>query len=357
MELLDGYNAPALASGPAGRAREEWERILIGQTPEMRQVAHLIELVGCRRSTVLISGETGTGKEVVAKALHLAGPRRRASMVAVNCSAIPENLLEAELFGHVRGAFTGALQSRIGRFEQAHHGTLFLDEIADLPMDLQAKLLRVVQEREFQRLGSSETVRVDVRVIAATNCDLARRVEEGRFREDLFYRLNVVPIRIPPLRERSGDIPLLTAHFLEKVCRLEDLELKEISPDAEEKLLRYHWPGNVRQLENAVESAVALSGGSRILTPADFRLSGPAVATAAPPPGTPPIAVPDCGLDFDQTLALIERSILSQALRRTRGNKRAAADLLRLKRTTFSAKMRTLERWEELADVPARLVS
>jgi transcriptional regulator with GAF, ATPase, and Fis domain len=335
---------------------EDWERLLIGQTPEMRQVSHLIRLVGCRRSTVLISGETGTGKEVVARALHLAGPRRRGALVAVNCSAIPENLLEAELFGHVRGAFTGAVQSRTGRFELAHHGTLFLDEVGDLPMDLQAKLLRVLQEREFQRLGSSETVRVDVRVIAATNCDLVRRVEDGEFREDLFYRLNVVPISIPPLRERRADIPLLAVHFLEKICRFEDLTLKELSPEAEERLLTYSWPGNVRQLENAVESAIALSGERRTLVPSDFRLAAP-TPSLKDSQTAPAFAVPDGGLDYEQTLALIERSILSQALRRTRGNKKAAAELLRLKRTTFSAKMRTLERWESFADSPVGLVS
>ena len=189
----------------------------------MRQVGNLIRLVGARRATVLISGETGTGKELAARALHLAGPRHQAPWVAVNCSALPENLLEAELFGHVRGAFTGAVQSRLGRFEQAQGGTLFLDEIGELPLELQAKLLRVLQEREFQRLGSSETIRSDARVIAATNGDLARRIEQGRFREDLFYRLNVVPIRMPALRQRPGDVPVLARHFVEKICRQEEI--------------------------------------------------------------------------------------------------------------------------------------
>jgi len=194
--------------------REEWEGLLVGESAEMRQVSHIIRMVAGRRSTVLITGETGTGKEMAARAVHLAGPRRRSRLVAVNCSALPENLLEAELFGHVKGAFTGAFQNRVGRFEQAQGGTLFLDEIGDLPLDLQAKLLRVVQERELQRLGSSETVRLDIRVVAATNCDLAQRIEQDRFREDLYYRLNVVPIHMPPLRQRREDIPMLAWHFV-----------------------------------------------------------------------------------------------------------------------------------------------
>ena len=182
-----------------------WERILLGGSREMRQLLHIIRLVAGRRATVLITGETGTGKELGARALHMAGNRRNGPMVAVNCSALPESLLESELFGHVRGAFTGAFQNRMGRFEQAQGGTLFLDEIGELPMDLQTKLLRVLQEREIQRLGSSEIIKVDIRVVAATNCDLARRIEEGRFREDLFYRLNVVPIEMPPLRRRRDE--------------------------------------------------------------------------------------------------------------------------------------------------------
>ncbi len=243
--------------------REDWERLLIGESHAMRRLSHIIRMVASRRATVLISGETGTGKEMAARALHLAGARRHARLVAVNCSALPDHLLEAELFGHVRGAFTGAVQNRVGRFEEAHGGTLFLDEIGDLPIELQAKLLRVLQEREFQRLGSSETIRVDIRVVAATNCDLPQRIDEGKFREDLFYRLNVVPIRMPPLRERREDVALLADHFVEKICRMENLPVKRIAPEAREKLSEYGWPGNVRQLENAIEMAVAMSGTSR----------------------------------------------------------------------------------------------
>jgi DNA-binding NtrC family response regulator len=322
--------------------REDWERLLVGESREMRQVCHIIRLVGARRSTVLITGETGTGKEIAAQALHLAGPRRHAAFVPLNCNALPENLLEAELFGHVRGAFTGAVQNRIGRLESAHGGTLFLDEIGDLDLNLQAKLLRVLQEREFQRLGSSETVRVDIRVVAASNCDLARRIDQGRFREDLYYRLNVVPIHMPPLRDRRADIPLLAAHFAGKICGLERIPLKSIAPEALQRLCDYSWQGNVRQLENAVEMAIALSGDRVMLVSADF--PPPAARASMERPGEIPlVSVPDDGLDYERTLALIERSILDQALRKTGGNKKAAADMLRLKRTTLSAKVRSLE--------------
>jgi DNA-binding NtrC family response regulator len=322
---------------------EEWERLLLGESHAMRQVKHIIRMVGDRRATVLITGETGTGKEIVARCIHMAGARGRGPMVAVNCSALPENLLEAELFGHVRGAFTGAVQNRTGRFEQAQGGTLFLDEIGELPLDLQVKLLRVLQEREFQRLGSSETVRADIRVIAATNCDLLRKIEEGTFREDLYYRLNVVPVQMPPLRQRLKDIPLLAGHFAGKICALERLERKGLTPEAVERLCVYSWPGNVRQLENAVEMAIALSGERKSLTPADFPLPSPARAHTAARAESPVVSVPDGGLDYEQTLALIERSILGQALQKTNGNKKAAAEMLRLKRTTLAAKVRSLD--------------
>ncbi len=321
--------------------RDDWERILVGASREMRQLQHIIRLVAGRRATVLITGETGTGKELGARALHLAGNRRSGPMVAVNCSALPESLLESELFGHVRGAFTGAFQNRMGRFEQAQGGTLFLDEIGELPMDLQTKLLRVLQEREVQRLGSSEIIKLDIRLVAATNCDLARRIEEGRFREDLFYRLNVVPIEMPPLRRRREDVPQLAAHFVDRICRAEGIPVKVLMRETLERLCDYSWPGNVRQLENVVEMAVALSGERRTLAPADFPLPAP-VPERPTTARAPVVAVPDSGLDYAQTLAVIERSILEQALRKTGGNKKAAADMLRLKRTTLSAKVRSL---------------
>jgi DNA-binding NtrC family response regulator len=331
-----------LASLAEQVGREEWERMLIGDSREMRRVGHIIRLVGGRRSTVLITGETGTGKELAARALHMASARRRAPWVAVNCSALPEHLLEAELFGHVRGAFTGAVQNRVGRFEEAQGGTIFLDEIGDLPLDLQAKLLRVLQEREFQRLGSSETIRLDVRVVAATNCDLTERIEQGKFREDLYYRLNVVPIQMPPLRERREDIRPIASFLVAKICKWEGVAPKQLSVEAAERLSSYSWPGNVRQLENFISMAVALSGDRTVLVPADFTLPA-APRPVAVPLEAPVISVPDQGMDYERTLALIERSILEQALRKTGGNKKAAAEMLCLKRTTLSAKVRSLE--------------
>ena len=331
------------ARGGSHSGAEPWRRLLIGESRAMRQVVDTIRLVARRRCTVLITGDTGTGKEVVARAIHMASGRGHLPMVAVNCSAIPETLLEAELFGHVKGAFTGAIHHRIGRFEQAHRSTLFLDEIGDMPLDLQAKLLRVLQERELQRLGSSEVIPVDVRVLAASNADLQERIRQGRFREDLYYRLNVVPIHLPPLAERASDIPLLVAHFLEKVCSREDIPPKRISAEAMERLATYSWPGNVRQLENAVEMAVILSGERELLVPSDFPLPSPAQWKALNATSLPSIRLPDEGMDFEATIARIERSLLEQALRRSNGNKKQAAELLRLKRTTFTAKLKSLQ--------------
>lgn len=321
---------------------EEWEKQLIGQSPAMRQVRQVIRLVAQRRATVLITGETGTGKELAARAVHLASQRRRNSWVAFNCSALPENLLEAELFGSVKGAFTGALQNRIGRFEEAQGGTLFLDEIAEMDLPLQAKLLRVVQERELQRLGSSQTVHLDVRLVAAANCDLAQRVVQGRFREDLFYRLNVVPIRMPALRERREDIPQLASHFVQKICTAEKLPRKVLHSGAVERLAAYNWPGNVRQLENLIEMAVALSGDREVLRAEELPLPGGLTGKSADLPAEF-ISVPDQGMDYERTLARIEETILSQALQKTGGNKKAAAEMLGLKRTTLSAKVRSLQ--------------
>jgi DNA-binding NtrC family response regulator len=324
----------------AGQAaeKEPWRKLLIGSSRAMEQTIDVIRLVGERRSTVLITGETGTGKEMVARALHMASPRASMPLVAVNCNALPESLLEAELFGHVKGAFTGAVQQRLGRFEQAHRGTLFLDEVGDLPLDMQSKLLRVLQEREFQRVGSSETVRLDVRLIAATNVNLVERVRQGKFREDLYYRLNVVPIATPALRDRAEDIPVLAQHFVRKICALEEIPEPRLTPEALRKLQSYSWPGNVRQLENAVETAVAMSGGGSVLSPADFALP----ADSRPVQSGRAIPVPDGGLDFDRTIGSIERQVIEEALRKTHGNKTAAAGILGLKRTTLAAKLRSL---------------
>lgn len=320
---------------------EPWRAFLIGESPAMNPVFDTIRILGPRRSTVLIQGETGTGKEMVARALHAASTRAGAPIVSVNCTALPDTLLEAELFGHTRGAFTGAMQARVGRFEQAQRGTIFLDEIGDLPFEIQAKLLRVLQERECQRLGSGETVKLDVRVIAATNAELEHRIEHGKFREDLYYRLNVVPIHIPPLRDRSQDIPLLVDHFLEKICQAENLPPKKVYAETLEALKSYAWPGNVRQLENAVERAVILSGERKTLHPADFSLPRAAQTERAVAPA--PVPVPESGLDLQQTVQKLERALIEQALRRTGGNKSQAADILGMKRTTLTAKMKVLE--------------
>lgn len=340
---VEYYRSRQLALMGASLECEPWRRLMVGQSEPMQNIAHIIRLVGARRCTVLITGETGSGKEIVARALHMASNRSHLPMVAVNCHALPENLLEAELFGHVRGAFTGALNNRVGRFEQAHRSTIFLDEIGDMPLDLQAKLLRVLQEREFQRLGSSETVHVDVRVIAATNADLTERIRQGRFREDLYYRLNVVPMHVPPLRERLDDIPLLVHHFIAKICRQEDIPPKTASAETLERLRRHHWPGNVRELENAVEMAIAFSGDRKALLAGDFPLPHATSSRGFLPGSTPVITLPASGLDYEATVRRIERSILEQAMARTRGNKKRAADMLRLKRTTLAAKLRTLE--------------
>jgi DNA-binding NtrC family response regulator len=329
-------------SDEANARQEPWRRLLVGSSAALERTLEVVRLVGGRRSTVLITGETGSGKEMVARALHLAGPRGAMPLVAVNCNALPDNLLEAELFGHVKGAFTGAIQQRIGRFEQAHKGTLFLDEVGDLPLDIQTKLLRVLQEREFQRIGSSETLRVDVRIIAATNVNLLEKVQRREFREDLYYRLNVVPVSMPPLRERLEDIPVLASHFVEKICRLEGIPARRLAPETIDRLMSYSWPGNVRQLENVVEMAVALSGDRDLLHPSDFPLSG----DLKPPSRVNPdrlFNVPAEGFDFEATVGRIERQILCEALRRTNGNKTAAAEMLGLKRTTLSAKLKTLD--------------
>ena len=321
-------------------SEQTWRRNLIGASPPMERIARLVELVAERRGTVLLTGETGTGKEVLARAIHQAGRRVTRPFVAVNCGAIPGALLESELFGHVRGAFTGANLSRIGRFEQAQGGTIFLDEIGDLELELQTKLLRVLQEREMQRLGSSETIRLDVRVIAATHVDLEARIRERAFREDLYYRLRVIPIAVPPLRERMSDVPLLIGHILRRICTLEEIPLRTLSEEALMQLMEYSWPGNVRELENILERAVAFSGRRLLLTAQDLEL--PSESPELELSAGAGCDVPDCGLDYERAVSRFEWSLLSQALRKAGGNKKAAADLLGLKRTTLAAKVKVL---------------
>jgi two-component system response regulator AtoC len=325
---------------------------LVGNSAGMQQIHRMATLVAGKTSTVLITGETGTGKELVARAIHYSGSRRNQPMVCVNCGAIPSNLLEDELFGHVKGAFTGAHQHRIGRFEQANHGTLFLDEVGSMPLDLQVKLLRVLQEREFQKVGGTNTIKVDVRIIAATNVDLLEKVNKGEFRDDLFYRLNVIPIQIPPLRQRREDIPLLVTHFVKKFCMDQQQPLRQVSHAAMKQLVLFDWPGNVRQVENAVEMAVALSGDRLILDVADF----PTVENARGEEfDLYRIDIPENGLDFNTVVSDLERRLILRSLEATGGNKKKAATLLRLKRTTFVEKLKRMGMESEAADPDSAL--
>ncbi|MBA3296455.1 MAG: sigma-54-dependent Fis family transcriptional regulator [Acidobacteria bacterium] len=313
---------------------------IVGRSRPMRELFQLLETVAATSSTVLITGETGTGKELAARAIHHNSPRRANRFVALNCSAIPETLLEAELFGHVRGAFTGAVANRQGRLEQAHRGTLLLDEIGTMSPGLQAKLLRVLQEREFERVGDSHTVKIDVRVIAATHSDLAKMVGDGSFREDLFYRLNVIPVQLPPLRDRRDDIPLLVQHFLEKLSPGAGRGPVTMSQEAMRHLMAYHWPGNIRQLENAVERALAFSMGRTQIELTDLSTdiqNQPAAAEDSQ------IWFPEEGLDFGRYIEAVELSLIRRSLERTQGNKRQAARLLNLKRTTLIEKLKRLE--------------
>jgi DNA-binding NtrC family response regulator len=316
-------------------ARHRFEG-LVGKSPAMKRLFHLLETVAPTASTILITGETGTGKEVVARAIHHASPRRMHRFVALNCSAIPETLLEAELFGHVRGAFTGAVGARQGRFEQAHKGTLFLDEVGTMSAGLQMKLLRALQEREFERIGESHTTKVDVRVIAATNSDLGRMVAEGAFRQDLYYRLNVIPVQIPPLRDRKEDIPLLVQHFFDKY---RGADILTVSQEAMRRLMSYQWPGNVRQLENAIERAVAFSAGRTQIDAADLP---PEMVRPEPVPIAASVTLPEDGLDLPGFIESIERDLIERSLERTGGNKGRAARLLNLKRTTLVEKLKRL---------------
>lgn len=314
---------------------------LIGASRAMTEVQDRVRMVADRKCTVLIEGETGTGKEVVARAIHASGNRARGPWVAVNCGAIPEALLEAELFGYVKGAFTGAAQSRPGKFEAANRGTIFLDEIGDMPMPLQGRLLRVLQEREVVRLGANESVRLDVRVIAATNARLEECVRNGTFRQDLFYRLNVFRIDLPPLRERKDDIAALAERFAARVCAAEKLAPRRFDPAAVEKLRLHSWPGNVRELENTIESAVISSGHRAVIFPSDITWTDEFASEKLPAETAP--ALPSNGIDYERVIGDFEKSLLTQALSRTRGNKTAAASLLGMKRTTLAARMRALE--------------
>lgn len=311
---------------------------IIGSSPAMKMLFERMSRIVKTDSTVLITGESGTGKELAARAIHYNGARKSRPFIAVNCSAIPEALLESELFGHVRGAFTGAHKDKPGKFETANHGTIFLDEIGTMPQHLQTKLLRVLQEQEVERIGSNRPVKLDVRVISATNLDLEHEIRQGRFREDLYYRLNVIPLHLPPLRERRQDIMPLAGFFLEKYCRLMTRDPMSISAQALDILEQYAWPGNVRELENLVERLVALTEGD-IIRPEDL----PAGIRGRERSATEAcIDLTEQGIDLTASIAAIERSLISQALAMRQGVKARAAALLGLNRTTLVEKMKRL---------------
>jgi DNA-binding NtrC family response regulator len=310
---------------------------IIGESPSIKKVLNLIDQVADSESNILITGESGTGKELVAKALHFGSSRSNRPFVPINCGAIPSELLESELFGHVKGAFTGAINNRIGRFEMAAGGTIFLDEIGDMSPSLQVKLLRVLQERHFEPVGSTKVIEADVRVVAATHRDLEAAVAEGSFREDLFYRLNVIPIHIPPLRERKSDIPILTNFFIETFNKSKGKKISHLSPEAMQCLLDYPWPGNIRELENLMERLAILKGFGEIeMQDLPNRYSQSVTASLAPQS----VEIPESGMDFNSAVDSYENELILRALEKTGWNRNQAALLLRLNRTTLVEKIK-----------------
>jgi len=311
---------------------------IIGRSPRMKQVFDLIIQAAPSRSTILITGESGTGKELVARAIHSNSPRADRAFVTVNSGNLPPDLLESTLFGHVKGAFTGAIYPKKGLCDLADKGSIFFDEIGNIPSDTQAKLLRVMQEREFMRLGGMETIKVDVRIIAATNCDLRQMVSEGRFREDLYYRLHVINIYLPPLRERKDDIPYLAQHFLEKYTAENGKPTLDLTADALDLMMEYDWPGNVRELENVVERAVVLSSGAHIgpdLIPEHVR--------SAPMFHIPKFVVPPEGISFKDVITNVEKRLIESTLEAAGGVQKKAAELLKIKPTTLNEMIKRYE--------------
>jgi len=322
---------------------------MIGYSDPMKRIFDAIEKVATSDSTILIHGESGTGKELVARAIHFNSDRKEQPLVTVNCGAIPEELLESELFGHEKGSFTGAIRTRIGRFELAQDGTIFLDEIGDMSPTLQVKMLRVIQEKEFERIGGVKTINVDVRVIAATNQDLEKAVAERRFREDLFYRINVIPIMLPPLRDRGPDIAILANHFLTKFNKLKKKKLTHITPEALKYFMLYPWPGNVRELENLMEMLVVMKEEEGEITSADLP---PKLLQQKNTGSVPvPLNLTAEGVDFNEMVSRLEKNLLVQALRRSHGVKNRAAKLLNLNRTTLVEKLKrfNLMEWNEVS--------
>ncbi len=308
---------------------------IVGESEQMKKVFSIMQRVADTPTTVLVTGESGTGKELVARGLHQASSRNQAPFVSLNCAAIPENLLESELFGHEKGSFTGAVGLKEGKFEYANNGTLFLDEVGEMPLNLQVKLLRVLQEQEFQRVGGNKEIKVNVRLVAATNKDLKEEVEMGRFRGDLFFRLNVVNVKVPPLRERRSDIPFLVAHFVGKYSRKLDRKIKEVDPEAMRVLYSYNWPGNVRELENVIESALVMSRGSTVKKsdlPSELRTHGQIFEE------TETLISMDSGLM--DTLDAIEAKMIRQALKQSGNVQAQAAKILGISRSNLQYKLK-----------------
>lgn len=312
---------------------------IIGNSPAMKLVFERMRRIVKTDSTVLITGESGTGKELVARALHYNSNRKEKPFIAVNCSAIPETLLESELFGHVKGAFTGAVSDKPGKFEAANHGTIFLDEIGTMPLHLQSKLLRVLQEQEIERVGSNKMVKLHVRIVSATNNDLESKIKLGEFREDLFYRLNVIPLHLPPLRERQHDIMPLVEYFLTKYCQLMSRTLMTVSKQALGVMEQYTWPGNVRELENLIERMVALSDGI-VITCEDLPVG---IIRGKQDKAGVSIDLTEAGVDLAATLSEIEQSLIVQALKMSGGVKARASALLGINRTTMVEKIKRLK--------------
>jgi two-component system response regulator PilR (NtrC family) len=324
----------------AGYLRRELRRLtgldnIIGQSPKMRAIFDLIQTIAPQTSRVLITGESGTGKELVARAIHENSLRAQAPFITINCGAFPETLLESELFGYMKGAFTGANENRKGLFEAAHGGTLFMDEIGNMSLTMQVKLYRVLQEGKVRPIGSTEETDVDVRIIAATNKEFEKEIAEGRFREDLYYRLSVIPIQLPALRERREDIPLLARHFLERFRKSMEKPIEGLSPEAVRRLEAYDWPGNVRELENTMERAVALETGSEVsLRVLPDRIAGYS-SSASPGVGASELTFPPEGLDFEKEIAETERRYLQSALEKSGGVRTKASDLLKISYRSF----------------------
>jgi two-component system response regulator AtoC len=318
---------------------------LVGQSPAIRQIYGVVEKVANTPSTVLISGESGTGKELIARALHENSTRHAGPFIKINCAAIPKTLMESELFGYDKGAFTGAVGAKPGRFELAHGGTLFLDEIGEIPVEMQVKLLRVLQESEFERVGGIKTIKVDVRLVTATNRDLLEEIAAGNFREDLFYRLNVVPIQIPPLRERREDIPLLAEHFIAKFNERLKKQIVSISPEAVAELVGYNWPGNIRELENLMERTILFCEGPEIRVsdlPPEIVGAAPTPASAAAGEGEPRPAAGSLKEAVRAETERVERELIQRALDATGGNVTQAARKLKISRKSLQTKMKEL---------------